>query len=309
MKYKELPILEGTTEHHSWNFFADGDDLGTINRIGSQQLIAAAALVQSGKIISLNLPLDEPGPLAEGRGSYTHHVEVDRHGRDDKLDNFFLQGSTQWDGLRHVRFRQHGYYGGRQEIDLEMSGVLGIDRVAARGVFGRGVLLDVAGYFEAEGKPLPVWERTEITVEMLDRVAKAQGVEIYEGDVLLVRSGWLGWFQSLTPEKRAAVGKSQTMTCIGLEARPEMAEWLWDHGVAAVACDNTALEALPVQREKGFLHYRILPLLGYLIGELWRLDELAADCRADGRYVGLLVSAPLHLPNGVGSPANAYMLK
>jgi hypothetical protein len=39
------------------------------------------------------------------------------------------------------------------------------------------------------------------------------------------------------------------------------------------------------------------------------LDPLAADCRADGRYEGLFASAPLHLRNGVGSPANAYLLK
>jgi kynurenine formamidase len=309
VKYRELPLIEGTTEHHAWNFFAEGDELGTLNRIGPRQLVEAASLVQSGKVISLNLPLDQPGPLAEGRSGYEHHVEVERFGRDDKLDNFFLQGSSQWDGLRHVRYRQHGYFGGRQEDDLDTSGVLGVDRIAERGVFGRGVLLDVAGFYTARGEALPVGERTEITVDMLDRVADAQGVELQPGDVVLVRSGWLGWYQSLTAEQRAEVGTSQTMSCIGLEARPEMAEWLWDNGVAAIACDNPALEALPIRPENGFLHHRILPLLGFLIGELLSLDELADDCRGDGRYIGLMASAPLHLPNGVGSPANAYMIK
>ena len=309
MKYRELPFLDGTEERHAWKVFPPNDELGTINRIGPGQLLAAARLVQAGKAISLNLPLHLPGPIADGRDSYTHHVEVGRTGRDDKLDNFFLQGSTQWDGLRHIRFRQYGYYGGRQESDLETTDVLGIDRLAERGVFGRGVLLDVAGYQKNSGTPWPVWERTEITTDMLDAVAEAEGVRLQEGDVVLVRSGWLGWYLSLPPEERDRVPSAQTMACAGLEPRPAMAEWLWDNGVAAIACDNPALEALPVQKEFGFLHHRLLPLLGYLIGELMNLDPLAADCRADNRYEGLFVSGPLHLRNGVGSPANAYMLK
>jgi kynurenine formamidase len=309
MRYKDLPVLEGTADPHSWGFFGDGDELGTVNRIGPAQMVKAAALVRTGKAISVNLPLDEPGAVVAERGTYQHHVEVERHGRDDKLDNFYLQGSTQWDGFRHVRYRQHGYYGGRQEADLDASGVLGIDRLAARGVFTRGVLLDVAGFHAAAGTEWPVWDRTEITTDMLDDVAAAQGVEVGEGDVVMVRSGWLGWYLALSAEERKAAGTAQTMRCVGLEPRARMAEWLWDHGVAAIACDNTALEALPIQKELGFLHHRILPLLGFLIGELWSLDALAADCREDGRYDGLLVSSPMPLPNGVGSPANAYVIK
>ena len=43
--------------------------------------------------------------------------------------------------------------------------------------------------------------------------------------------------------------------------------------------------------------------------ELWDLDALAVDCAADGRYEFMLVSAPLYVPGGVGSPPNAYALK
>jgi hypothetical protein len=45
------------------------------------------------------------------------------------------------------------------------------------------------------------------------------------------------------------------------------------------------------------------------LGELWRLEALAADCEADGVYESLLVSAPLNLRGGAGSPANALALK
>jgi hypothetical protein len=59
----------------------------------------------------------------------------------------------------------------------------------------------------------------------------------------------------------------------------------------------------------GFLHYRLIPLLGIAIGEMFALDALGADCKADGRYEGLFVSAPLNKPGGIGSTANALALK
>ena len=52
---------------------------------------------------------------------------------------------------------------------------------------------------------------------------------------------------------------------------------------------------------------RSIPLLGVPIGELWDLEGAEA-CRRRGRYALLLTSAPLNLPNGVGSQANAYAI-
>ena len=39
------------------------------------------------------------------------------------------------------------------------------------------------------------------------------------------------------------------------------------------------------------------------------LEELAADCAADGRYEFLLVAPPLPVTNAVGTPINPYALK
>jgi hypothetical protein len=61
-----------------------------------------------------------------------------------------------------------------------------------------------------------------------------------------------------------------------------------------------------VDRAVGFLHYRLIPLLGMPVGEFWALGELSRACRQAGQYQFMLSSAPLYLPGGVGSPANAY---
>ncbi len=87
------------------------------------------------------------------------------------------------------------------------------------------------------------------------------------------------------------------------------AEYLWDRHVAAVAADNPALEAWPPSAETGFLHFRLIPHFGMNIGELWHLEDLAADCAADGVYEFFFTSAPLNVPGGVGSPPNALAIK
>jgi hypothetical protein len=59
----------------------------------------------------------------------------------------------------------------------------------------------------------------------------------------------------------------------------------------------------------GSLHRRVLPLLGMVLGELFDFERLGEVCAADGRYDFQLVSAPLHLLGGVGSPANAVAIR
>ena len=43
------------------------------------------------------------------------------------------------------------------------------------------------------------------------------------------------------------------------------------------------------------------------LGELWWLDDLAADCADDGVYEGLLVSSPTHAPGGISAAPNAVV--
>jgi kynurenine formamidase len=57
------------------------------------------------------------------------------------------------------------------------------------------------------------------------------------------------------------------------------------------------------------LHRVLIGLLGFAIGELWNLEDLAQDCATDGVYEFLLASAPLNVTGGIGSPANALAIK
>ena len=312
-RYHELPVIAKTGARHAWGVFGPDDELGTLNFITPALVAAAAGEVVAGEVVNLSLPLDQPDPpLAAGREPARHGVRVERWGRDDWLDNFYLQASTQWDGLRHIRYREFGYYGGRDEADLE-SGALGIDRIARRGLIGRGVLVDVAAYLAEQGRPLDARARFPIPPALIEEVLAWQGVALRGGEILLLRTGWLAWYLGLDRAGRERLAGSLHdgpggLDCPGLAAGEPTAAWLWDHRVAAIAADNPALEVLKLDPALGFLHRLLLPLLGMPIGEFWDLEALSEACRRHGRYACLLTSAPLHLPGGVGSPANAYAL-
>ena len=89
-----------------------------------------------------------------------------------------------------------------------------------------------------------------------------------------------------------------------------MAAFLWDHRIAAVAADNIGVEKMPGDLYYQFpLHNLVLCLLGMPLGEFWNLEALATDCAEDGVYECLVVSVPLNVPGGIGSPANAVAIK
>ncbi len=312
-RYRDLPTVADTGEHHSWDVFGRDDELGTLNFLSPAATAAAAHAVRDGRVICLSLPLNLPYPATtSARPPYTHTVTRSRTGRDDSLSNFFLQCSSQWDSLQHIRFREFGYYGGREEADLDR-GALGVDVMARRGIVGRGILADVEAYARRQGMAFAADQRIPISPAMLDATFAAQGTTPQPGDVLILRTGWLTWYLGLDGAGRAALqgtqrGGDDAMQCPGLEPGAATAEWLWDHQIAAIAADNPALEVLSVRREEGFLHRRILSLLGMPIGEFFLLDELAAACRDRADWSFMFTSAPLNLPGGVGSPNNAYAI-
>ena len=312
--YKDLPVKLGAPAGSSWGLFGDDDQLGTLNLLTPERVAAAAKLVRKGAVFPLNLRIDEPNPPLYGRGAVRHHLLEGESGRDDYLDNFYPQASSQWDSLRHILHPREGFYNGtaREEI-VSGGGRLGVENMAQKGIAGRGVLLDVARFLEGRGKPLDYTTSAVIERSTLNTCLMTQGVEIRTGDILVVRTGWLAWYlHKATPKQRERMSRD-AMTQLrapGIGPDEEMAEYLWDLHVAAVAADNPALEPWPPGAGRsGFMHFRLIPLFGMPIGELWWLDDLADDCARDGVYEFFFTSAPLNVPGGVGSPPNALAIK
>lgn len=308
--YDELPRLDALGLRHAWGVFGPDDELGTINLLTPERVRDAARLVRTGRTRGLTRPLDQFDPPFYGRERMRHTVfRVDRNYWDDRLDNLQLQASTHWDGLRHVQARELGFWGGLTD-DARLTpdgGPLGIERWAERGVMGRGVLLDLVPVLEEDGAGYDPFVSRSIGPEILEAAARRERVELRPGDILCLRFGWMHRYLALDAAGRAAAAVGHDFA--GLAADESMARWLWDHQVAALTGDNPAVELSPGDRRVGSLHRRLLPMLGFAIGELFDFDGLGEDCAADGRWDFFFVSVPLNLVGGVGSPANAIAVR
>jgi kynurenine formamidase len=245
--------------------------------------------------------------------------------RDDYLDGFYPQTASQLDGLRHFRHPVHGFYNGVEDrLVAAGSPHLGINRWAEAGIVGRGVVVDVAAHLHQQGAAPAHEDGAPIPISAVADAARAQGVTFAPGDILLLRTGWLGFYLGLNDAGQARIRELGTSS--GLVQSHETLEWLWDRRIALLAADNVAVEVLPAvpdspfvtaeeaaggprSRHTGLMHRAMIPLLGMALGELWDLDALAKDCAATGTWDCLVVAKPLHLIGGVGSPANAVAIK
>jgi kynurenine formamidase len=295
LTYDELPELGDLGMRHAWDIWPNS--LGTLNRVTPESVLRALAIPRQGRRISLDLPLGSVTPPLYGRNQFTHRVfDRNRNMVEDELTDLDPQGSTQWDSLRHIRAGRFGHFRGATGPEL------GIDLFVGHGLVMRAVLLDLPVYW---GQPFDAFTARSITVAELADCAVKTGVALQQGDLLLVRTGWLAEYVSRggVPDDMLAMP-----TTVGLDASEDMARFLWDSGCCAVVADNPAVEVLPGNREIGSLHRRLIPALGMPMGELWDLEGLAAACAETGRYEACVVSVPLRVPGGVASPANAIAI-
>ncbi|MGP3534702.1 cyclase family protein [Microbacterium sp. RD1] len=319
-------LLRADPPGSSWDVFGRTDERGTINFLTPERVAAAAHAVRTGSRFNLDYPVNAFEPYPTGtRPATQHHVFANNEfHRDDWLDSFYLQSTSQLDSLRHIGHPEHGFYNGLPAAEnTDDSTALGIHTWAESGIAGRGVLLDVPAHFARTGRDYDVETTVVLDVEDLDAMAQAQGVTWLGGDMLLLRTGWAENYVAKTPEERVEFNTRNRSP--GLAQRERILRWLWDREIALVASDTPAVEADPVVESdfrvpgerapergvnhSGMLHRPLIALLGMAMGELWKLDELAAASAADGRYDFFLTCKPLNIPGGVGSPPNALAIR
>ncbi|WP_433754804.1 cyclase family protein [Nocardia sp. CA-135398] len=309
----------GLPSYCTWDRFSVDPERGTANYAGAAEVRAAAELVRRGTVFGLDYPLDAFQPPIAGSRTAPQHAITARHRdhRDDRLDGFWLQGSTHIDGLRHRRHAECGFYQGISEERITPhTADLGVNRWAEQPIVGRGVLIDLGRYRQGLEHPIDHRGGEPLDIGLLDDALAAQGTRLQTGDLLLLRTGWAHWYlNEATADEQECI--RATKTCTGLAQSPQAIEWFAEHRVALAASDTFALERLPAvpgspfgaDTDHGMMHQELIALLGLPIGELWKLDELGADCATDGRYDCLLTVKPLNLTGGVGSPANATAIK
>lgn len=114
---------------------------------------------------------------------------------------------------------------------------------------GRGVLLDYLSWAQSQGIQYSPVSRHCITVKELEAVAVDSGVEILQGDILLVRTGFVEWHNNASPSEQRK-GTEQGGNWAGVEGSEECLQWFWDKHFAAVGGDAIVFEAWPPTDER-----------------------------------------------------------
>lgn len=270
--------------------------------------------------ISYSMRGDDPAmcyPMARVQAGQTDVV------CDDSV-TLSTQYSTQWDSLAHMGalFDADGdgraevvfYNGYRAGVEVRGpkdyldadhpleppygAGPLGIDTLAATGMQGRGVMVDLHAHFGTQ--------RQAVDYDAWMRILEQDQVTVESGDFLCLRTGFDRVLLDFGKSPPAGI---QHEVCAALDGSdPRLLQWITDSGVAAIVSDNEAVEFLPTPNPPphGGAHYPLhehcLFKLGVPLGELFLLSELADWLRANGRNRFLLTAPPLRLPGAVGSP-------
>jgi kynurenine formamidase len=191
---------------------------------------------------------------------------------------------THIDALAHQAENLTLYGGVHVDDGVQTSAgfrVLGIDTMDP--IVARGVLLDVAGDTRLEPE-------YAITPADLESAASRNGVEVREGDVALIRTGFGALWSKPADYLRAA----------GISA--DGSRWLVDRKVKAVGADNMAFDLMgPKDPELDVTlpgHVLLLVRAGIPIIENLNLEELATA----NVHEFVFVCLPLKMRGATGSP-------
>ena len=301
----------------NWGRWGPDDELGTLNYITPDTIAAACRLATTGKVFALGIPLQREGPQSGTRQRFNpiHAMfrdggdrprtpadvaELQGYGGSDDWIVMPLQSVTQWDSLAHIFYDGKMWNGYSADLVTSTGAAKNsIDKTRDK-LVGRGVLLDVARH-----KGVRALEPGyAITVADLEATAAAAGVDVRRGDLLLIRTGHMSRYLDRGDWRHFDL---DPFPGVSVYAAP----WLHARQIAAVASDNYAVEVRPSEIP-GFrnpFHVCAIPNMGLTLGEIFHLEDLAADCAADGRYEFLLVAPPLPVTRGVGTPINPYAIK
>jgi kynurenine formamidase len=256
--------------------FGPDDQIGNLNYVTPAKTLAASKLVTKGRAYRLGIETNKDTPAY---GTRTFAITVLQPGQaggatigpnkmtynDDIITGWVGIGS-QLDGFGHLGIDSLYFNCNRASDFVAADGLkrLGIEKVPA--IATRGVLLDMAGYFNTD----IVKEGTAFNQAEIEGAIKRQGIPpIEKGDVVLFYTGWL---KLLGKDNKRFISVNPGLGRQG-------ATYLASLGVAIVGSDTSNFEVIPFEKEAGLyeIHQILLALNGIHILENMNTEELARD--------------------------------
>ena len=265
------------TQAEDWypSRYGSEDSLGALNLLSAQDVVAASRLVKTGKTYALGVETGPDTPAYPPRkyqmtilqledGTGTPWGDNKLTSNDDLMMTWLGIGS-QIDGLGHVGIN-HVYYNGVHAKDFtKVTGLTTFSISDIPPIVTRGVLLDIA---RLKGKKI-LDEGTAINRAEIEAAAKAQGIDLRKGDVVLFHTGW----QNGAEEDGARFMKGEPG--VGIEG----ARYLAEIGVIAVGADTFGVEVIPFETEGQIfpVHQELITKKGIYLLENMDTRALAED--------------------------------
>ncbi len=175
----------------NWGRWGADDEIGTLNYTRPEDIVAAARLVQKGKVMSLALAFDNRGPqggksnypslgrfnpihlmLRTGTDAYSGVLDSRKIRGADDIVIMPMQCGTQWDGLGHIFYGDHMWNGyDCRTVTSAGAQKCGIEKTRDSMV-GRGVLLDIPRMLGQDHLP----DGFAVTCDLLDSAERHFGV-------------------------------------------------------------------------------------------------------------------------------------
>jgi kynurenine formamidase len=293
----------------NWGRWGADDQRGTLNLITDEKRLEALRLVRHGRSVSFAWDIDTqpPGPdvklppqrymVKSGQG-VTEGDHPERQVAAAEFLGLIYHGRriTHLDALSHV------FWNGRMYNDFPAALVTTEHgakshsvTVAREGIITRGVLVDAPRH---RGVP---WldPGTPVHRHEVEAILDADGVEVREGDALLLRTGY-GRSRIENGPKYDGTQAGWGASCLPL---------FHERGVAVIAAD-TSQETHP-SGFKGFrgpIHGIGIAAMGLWLLDNCNLEALAETCNELGVHEFAVVLAPIPFVGATGSPMNPLAL-
>lgn len=326
------PVNDAALQDSWWEAreeFGADDTMGAIQRLGTEEVLAAAKLIKQGKTATLGKLYTGDIPMVGAR-SWRLTIPGTPSGgpfgtdglvfHDDFVVTDLGQVSTQFDGPGHIgvhtsqgdfmygkRNREDVYARGNVNNVLGM-GALGTQTVAERAYVCRGVLLNAAKYRNMARLPVPDGPDSPgvIDAEDVRAMVEQQGIQpIGEGDCVFLYTGhgdlWgsAEWPTLSADQKRQRVAEF-TKGEPGFSK--DACEYLAQQKIVLLGADTFAVEALPApdRSEANPCHVNLQPRRGIWFLENMEYTQLLADDVSEFMFAW----SPLKMLGGTGSPGN-----
>jgi kynurenine formamidase len=294
-------LLDRLRAQASWG---SADTRGSLNNITPDRVMAALGEVKLGRSVSLASPVEHE-PAADNPHPSRHTMTQDASDAPDQGLSFALDqismnihgnADTHIDALCHVIYDGELYNNRPAATVTEQgAGELTIS-VAANGIAGRGVLLDIP---RARGV---AWLEPgeHVTADDITAAEKDQQVQLGQGDLALVRVG-----HTL---RRAQQGPWDVASArAGLH--PAALEYLADRKIGLLGSDgNNDTAPSMVQGVDYPVHVLAIVGLGLHLIDYLDLSDVAPICAEMKKWSFLCMIAPLRLQSATGSPVNPIAL-